>query len=125
MGGMGITVPFGPTDADLVTLGFTVTTEVDEVVPQVLLTVQVIIVLPEDTPDKTPLVSTVAIEVELDVHVPFSAESVRFKGACLFDIYRPKGQVVAGMSEGEKSLAVRLTLSSEEGTLTEAEIESL
>lgn len=47
------------------------------------------------------------------------------KGACLFDIYRPKGQVVAGMSEGEKSLAVRLTLSSEEGTLTEAEIESV
>ena len=47
------------------------------------------------------------------------------KGACLFDVYRPKGQVAAGMTEGEKSLAVRLTLASEEATLTEAEIESV
>jgi len=47
------------------------------------------------------------------------------KDACLFDIYRPKGQAVTAMSEGEKSLAVRLTLSSEESTLTEAEIESV
>ena len=47
------------------------------------------------------------------------------KGACLFDVYRPKGQAAAGMTEGEKSLALRLTLASEEATLTEADIESV
>ena len=47
------------------------------------------------------------------------------KGACLFDIYRPKGQAASGMSEGEKSLAVRLTLANDEATLTESEIEGV
>jgi phenylalanyl-tRNA synthetase beta chain len=46
------------------------------------------------------------------------------KGASLFDIYRPKGQAAAGMVEGEKSLAVRITLASDEATLTEAEIDN-
>jgi len=45
------------------------------------------------------------------------------KSASLFDIYRPKGQAAAGIEEGEKSLAVRITLASDEATLTEAEIE--
>lgn len=43
--------------------------------------------------------------------------------AVLFDVYRPK-QSTAGLSEGEKSLAVRLTLHSKEATLTEAQIEA-
>ena len=43
----------------------------------------------------------------------------------LFDVYRPKaGAANAGMAEGEKSLAVRLTLGSMEATLTEAQIEA-
>ncbi len=45
------------------------------------------------------------------------------RDALLFDVYRPK-QVAAGLSDGEKSLAVRLTLNSEEATLTDAQIES-
>ena len=43
--------------------------------------------------------------------------------ALLFDVYRPK-QAAAGLSEGEKSLAVRLTLNNDEATLTDAQIES-
>ena len=45
------------------------------------------------------------------------------RDALLFDVYRPK-QAAAGLTEGEKSLAVRLTLNSEEATLTDAQIES-
>ena len=42
--------------------------------------------------------------------------------ALLFDVYRPK-QAATGPSVGEKSLAVRLTLRSDEATLTDAQIE--
>ncbi len=44
------------------------------------------------------------------------------RSASLFDIYRPK-ESTASMQLGEKSLAVRLVLSSDEATLTEAQIE--
>ena len=43
--------------------------------------------------------------------------------ALLFDVYRPK-DAGAGMEQGEKSLAVRLTLGSADATLTEAQIEA-
>jgi phenylalanyl-tRNA synthetase beta chain len=47
------------------------------------------------------------------------------RSAVLFDVYRPKpGAAVGGLAEGEKSLAVRLTLNSEETTLTEEQIEA-
>jgi phenylalanyl-tRNA synthetase beta chain len=42
--------------------------------------------------------------------------------ALLFDVYRPKDNSV-GMEQGEKSLAVRLTLASREATLTDEQIE--
>ncbi|MEY2810720.1 MAG: hypothetical protein RLZ66_2231 [Pseudomonadota bacterium] len=45
------------------------------------------------------------------------------RDALLFDVYRPK-QAVAGLSDGEKSLAVRLTLNSDEATLTDAQIDA-
>ena len=38
----------------------------------------------------------------------------------LFDIYRPKADSTGGLAVGEKSLAVRLSLHSDEATLTEA-----
>ena len=44
------------------------------------------------------------------------------KGATLFDVYRPQ-QASAGMQLGEKSLAVRLALSSDVATLTDEAIE--
>ncbi len=44
------------------------------------------------------------------------------RDALLFDVYRPK-QAATGLSAGEKSLAVRLTLCSDEATLTDAQIE--
>jgi phenylalanyl-tRNA synthetase beta chain len=49
------------------------------------------------------------------------------RDALLFDIYRPPaGKVTTGgLAEGEKSLAVRLTLNSDEATLTEAQIEAV
>jgi phenylalanyl-tRNA synthetase beta chain len=43
--------------------------------------------------------------------------------ALLFDVYRPK-DAGAGVEQGEKSLAVRLTLGSADATLTEAQIEA-
>jgi phenylalanyl-tRNA synthetase beta chain len=43
--------------------------------------------------------------------------------ALLFDVYRPK-DTGAGMEQGEKSLAVRLTLGSLDATLTEEQIEA-
>ncbi len=45
------------------------------------------------------------------------------KGATLFDVYRPQ-QANASLQLGEKSLAVRLVLSSETATLTEESIEA-
>jgi phenylalanyl-tRNA synthetase beta chain len=44
--------------------------------------------------------------------------------ATLFDIYRP-ASATADMAAGERSLAVRLELRSDEATLTEARIEEL
>jgi len=41
----------------------------------------------------------------------------------LFDIYRPKAESTGGLAAGEKSLAVRLSLHSDEATLTEAQID--
>jgi phenylalanyl-tRNA synthetase beta chain len=44
--------------------------------------------------------------------------------AVLFDVYRPKAESAA-MAMNEKSLAVRLTLNSNEATLNEAQIEGV
>lgn len=41
----------------------------------------------------------------------------------LFDVYRPKAESTGGLAVGEKSLAVRLSLHSDEATLTEAQID--
>jgi phenylalanyl-tRNA synthetase beta chain len=46
------------------------------------------------------------------------------RDAVLFDIYRPKVESTGGLNIGEKSLAVRLTLHSDEATLTDAQIEA-
>jgi phenylalanyl-tRNA synthetase beta chain len=45
------------------------------------------------------------------------------RSAILFDVYRPQ-QAGASMQLGEKSLAVRLVLSSDEATLTEEQIDA-
>jgi phenylalanyl-tRNA synthetase beta chain len=53
------------------------------------------------------------------------------RDAVLFDVYRPQAAKEnasvssGGLSEGEKSLAVRLTLHSDAATLTEAQIEAV
>jgi len=46
--------------------------------------------------------------------------------AVLFDVYRPKPQagVAGGMAQGEKSLAVRLTLNSDDATLADEQIDA-
>jgi phenylalanyl-tRNA synthetase beta chain len=46
------------------------------------------------------------------------------RDAVLFDIYRPKTEGAGGLAPGEKSLAVRLCLHSDEATLTDAQIEA-
>jgi len=46
--------------------------------------------------------------------------------AVLFDVYRfQPGKATGGLAEGEKSIAVRLTLNSDEATLTEAQIDAV
>lgn len=52
-----------------------------------------------------------------------SAGVPSLRSATLFDIYKPQ-QATASLQLGEKSLAVRLVLSSDEATLTEDQIES-
>jgi phenylalanyl-tRNA synthetase beta chain len=47
------------------------------------------------------------------------------RDAVLFDIYRPKAESAGGLAVGEKSLAVRLSLHSDEATLTDLQIESV
>jgi phenylalanyl-tRNA synthetase beta chain len=49
------------------------------------------------------------------------------RDAVLFDVYRPQPgkPSAAGLNEGEKSMAVRLTLNSDEATLTEAQIDAV
>jgi phenylalanyl-tRNA synthetase beta chain len=47
------------------------------------------------------------------------------RDAVLFDIYRPKAESQGGLVTGEKSLAVRLTLHSDQATLTDAQIEAV
>ena len=47
------------------------------------------------------------------------------RDAILFDVYRAKPNAAsAGLAPGEKSLAVRLTLNSDNATLTDEQIES-
>ena len=47
------------------------------------------------------------------------------RDAVLFDIYRPKAESAGGLLVGEKSLAVRLSLHSDEATLTDLQIETV
>ena len=52
-----------------------------------------------------------------------AATSGLLRDAFLFDVYKPK-QVVAGMAADEKSVALRLTLASNDATLTDEQIEA-
>jgi len=45
--------------------------------------------------------------------------------AVLFDIYRPKTDAGGAVGQGEKSVAVRVTLQSEDASLTDAQIDSV
>ncbi|OYU11530.1 MAG: phenylalanine--tRNA ligase subunit beta [Comamonadaceae bacterium PBBC1] len=47
------------------------------------------------------------------------------RDAVLFDIYRPRAESTGGLAAGEKSLAVRLSLLSEESTLTDVQIDTV
>ncbi|WP_300555094.1 phenylalanine--tRNA ligase subunit beta [Limnohabitans sp. Rim8] len=47
------------------------------------------------------------------------------RDAVLFDVYRPKAESTGGLVVGEKSLAVRLTMHSDETSLTDAQIEAV
>ena len=81
-----------------------------------------------------PVERDVAIVVKEAVTHAAVMEAIRAPGsallrdAVLFDVYRPKkqadGSVAGGLAADEKSLAVRLTLSRDDATLTEEEIES-
>jgi len=67
---------------------------------------------------------------EIMAAVQQAVPGAMLRSAVLFDVYRPKtlraGEEApaGGLAQGEKSLAVRLTLGSDEATLTEAEIDA-
>ncbi|MDH5857090.1 phenylalanine--tRNA ligase subunit beta [Lampropedia aestuarii] len=53
-----------------------------------------------------------------------ASTSIRIANSMLFDIYRPApGQNATGVNQGEKSLAIRLTLDGAGATLTDADID--
>ena len=89
-----------------------------------------------DLPVAQPIAKLQDVERDIAVIVRESVDHARLiaaihaaptngllQDALLFDVYRPKEGCV-GMAQGEKSLAVRLTLSSLDATLTEEQIES-
>ena len=67
---------------------------------------------------------------EIIAAIEAAVPSSVLRAAVLFDVFRPKqlrtGEVAGSgaLAVGEKSLAVRLTLASDDASLTEAEIES-
>ncbi|MGM9427226.1 phenylalanine--tRNA ligase subunit beta [Hydrogenophaga sp. MI9] len=81
-----------------------------------------------------PVERDIAIVVKESVTHAAVMDAIRAPGsallrdAVLFDVYRPKkqadGSVAGGLAADEKSLAVRLTLSRDDATLTDEEIES-
>lgn len=54
-----------------------------------------------------------------------SVEQPWLREAVLFDVYRPKAGTAGGLAEGEKSLAVRLTLERHDANLTDDEIDGV
>jgi phenylalanyl-tRNA synthetase beta chain len=46
------------------------------------------------------------------------------RSCVLFDVFRPQGTSTGGLAQGEKSLAIRLTLGSDAAALTDAEIDA-
>jgi len=99
-------------------------------------------VLQRQVPAAQPVARHQAVERDLAVIVPEKVSHAELmaavwaapasgllRDALLFDVYRPKPvkgdeAAPAALAVGEKSLAVRLTLNSDEGTLTEQQIEA-
>ncbi|MFT3814656.1 MAG: phenylalanine--tRNA ligase subunit beta [Acidovorax sp.] len=92
-------------------------------------------VLQRPVPEFHPVAKHQAVERDLAVVVAESVTHAQLmaaigsatkllRNATLFDVYRPKAGAAGGLAQGEKSLAVRLTLANDAASLTEAEIES-
>jgi phenylalanyl-tRNA synthetase beta chain len=77
--------------------------------------------------DLAVIVSEKVTHAELMAAVWSAPSQGLLRDALLFDVYRPQaGKAPAGgLNEGEKSMAVRLTLNSDDATLTEAHIDSV
>ena len=73
--------------------------------------------------DLAVIVSETVTHSALMAAINSAGISQLLRSATLFDVYRPQ-QAGASMQLGEKSLAVRLVLSSDEATLTEEQIEA-
>ena len=72
--------------------------------------------------DIAVIVAEAVTHAELMAQIHAAPTQGLLRSATLFDIYRPK-ESGAGLSMGEKSLAVRLVLSDEQATLTDEQIE--
>ena len=77
--------------------------------------------------DLAVIVSEKVTHAELMAAVWSAPSQGLLRDALLFDVYRPQADKAptGGLNEGEKSMAVRLTLNSDEATLTEAQIDSV
>lgn len=80
--------------------------------------------------DLAPVVAERVTHAEIVAAVQAAIPGGMLRSAVVFDIYRPKplkaGEETpaGGLAPGEKSVSVRLTLGSDEATLTEAEIDA-
>jgi phenylalanyl-tRNA synthetase beta chain len=80
--------------------------------------------------DLAVVVAERVTHAEVMAAVQQAVPGAMLRSAVLFDVYRPKAlrageeAPAGGLAPGEKSLAVRLTLGSDEATLTEAEIDA-
>jgi len=73
--------------------------------------------------DLAVIVSESVTHAALMAAIDSAGISQLLRSATLFDVYRPQ-QASASMQLGEKSLAVRLVLSSDEATLTDDQIDA-
>jgi phenylalanyl-tRNA synthetase beta chain len=74
--------------------------------------------------DLAVIVKDVITHAQLMAAVQSAQTQGLLRQAVLFDVYRPKNETPA-MAMDEKSLAVRLTLNSDDATLTEPQIEAV
>jgi phenylalanyl-tRNA synthetase beta chain len=105
--------------------------DLDAVLQRLVPAAQAVTRYPAVERDLAVIVSEHVTHAQLMAAVWSAPSQGLLRDAVLFDVYRPQAAKAnastppGGLSEGDKSMAVRLTLNSDEATLTEAQIEAV